>query len=203
METLTSHDNAAIPFRVPEAYRLMSIMDTEVYDYFVAGNYTATNREWVRQSVEQQWNRAIQRHDDRFQALPTSVFYEKSLGIFTPESASDLYIGWPFRSAGWALGGLSCFTSVFFALWVWKHQHERVVRASQPIFLWMLCAGTFVMALCIFPFGIEDDIAPERAVDVSCMASIWFYSFGYTTTFSALFSKIWRINQVCDILPEL
>jgi ABC-type glycerol-3-phosphate transport system substrate-binding protein len=196
LRDLTESANVADPFRVPNAYGLLSDLDTRVYDYLVAGNFTPSNRRQLRQSVEQSWARTIQQRDGQFQAIPTSAFYERSLGTFSPAPPSDQYIELPLRLLGWSLGGISCMTSLFFALWVWKYRNERVVRASQPNFLWMLCAGTFVMAFSIFPYGVEDDIASDRTADMACMSAMWFYSLGYVITFSALFSKMWRMNRV-------
>ena len=196
MEELTSSENGAIPFRVPGAFSLLSELDSRVYDYLLGGNYSDTNRINVRKSVEESWGRHIRKQDNQFGAIPTSVFYEKSLGIFTSESSPDLYIGTVARYTGWSLGAISCFFSAYCAFWVWKNQQRRVIRASQPMFLYLVCLGTFLMAACIFPVGIEDDIATQQVVDISCMATLWLYSVGYVVIFCALFSKIWRVTQV-------
>jgi ABC-type glycerol-3-phosphate transport system substrate-binding protein len=196
MEELTSNENAAIPFRVPGAFPLLADLDNRVYNYLLDGNYSSTKRADLRKSVEKTWDRQILRRDSQFGAISTSIFYEKSLGIFTAEPSSDLYIGSVARYIGWGFGGISCLLSLYCALWVWKNQGRRVVICSQPIFLWLVCFGTFVMAACVFPFGIEDDNASQNVADIACMASFWFYSLGYVLIFCALFSKIWRVNQV-------
>ena len=196
MEELTAHGNVAIPLRIPNAYQMLSDADTKVYDYLLAGNYTEANRQHLLERVEYSWQRIIERHDDRVYAVPTATFYEKSLGTFTPEPASDLYIGGALRSVGWTMGCICVFTSISMAFWVWRNTEERVIRASQRIFLWMICAGTLVMGSTIFLIGLEDDIAPTFVVSASCMTSVWLYSFGFVLTYSALFSKMWRINKV-------
>ena len=94
------------------------------------------------------------------------------------------------------MGCICVFTSISMAFWVWRNTEERVIRASQRIFLWMICAGTLVMGSTIFLIGLEDDIAPTFVVSASCMTSVWLYSFGFVLTYSALFSKMWRINKV-------
>lgn len=68
--------------------------------------------------------------------------------------------------------------------------------ASQPVFLYLICAGTFVMASSVFTLGIEDDIASDELTSVTCMASYWLYSLGFTAVISTLFSKMWMIGQV-------
>lgn len=38
------------------------------------------------------------------------------------------------------------FCSLIFATWTWRNRTNQVVRASQPIFLIIICIGTFGMA---------------------------------------------------------
>ena len=68
--------------------------------------------------------------------------------------------------------------------------------ASQPVFLYLICAGTCVMASSVFTLGIEDDIASVDVAGASCIATYWLYSLGFTAVISALFSKMWMLGQV-------
>lgn len=193
---LAASNNAATPLRVPTSFRLLSEVDNHVYKYLAEGSFSDSSRQSVRESIEASMDRIIVAHDEVSFSLPTTTLYQKSLGTFTPEYRSDIYIGDIWRYIGWSFGGVSCLCSIFFALWAWRYQHEPVVLATQTIFLYMICGGTFLMAGTIFTFGIEDDIADPRNVERSCMASMWLYALGYSLIFSAHFSKIWRINRV-------
>jgi ABC-type glycerol-3-phosphate transport system substrate-binding protein len=199
IESLTTDEsNAAIPFRIPEALTMWTELDTGVHDYLLADNYTQDNRQQFRIRMEETWERIMDQHDNHqgVDAVPLSIFYQQSLGTFTPAAASDLYIGQSFRVVGWTLGGIGMCLSITMACWVYYYRNKRVIRASQPMFLWMVCAGTLLMSSSIFPFGIEDDIVSDQGADMACMSGIWLYSLGFVTAFSALFSKIWRINRV-------
>ena len=44
--------------------------------------------------------------------------------------------------------------------------------------------------------SIDDGIASERGCDIKCMATPWLLSMGACIVFSALFSKLWRLNQL-------
>jgi hypothetical protein len=79
----------------------------------------------------------------------------------------------------------------------------KPISASQPMFLWMVCAGTLIMVSSIFPFGIEDDIASYQASSIGCMAGPWLFCIGFVATFSALFSKIWLISRVSSCSRSL
>ena len=195
---ITSNENGAIPFRIPLALDMWIDLDNRVYNYLQARNFSQVNRETLRISVEESWQRIIEIHDYGYRtpAVPLAIFYEKSLNVFMPESSDNLYIGQALRAGGWFLALLSMLFSCGLAIWVYCYQKEPVIRASQPIFLYMICAGTFVMATAIFPYGVEDDIVPQEGANVACTAGTWMYSLGIITTFTALFSKTWKITRV-------
>jgi ABC-type branched-subunit amino acid transport system substrate-binding protein len=99
------------------------------------------------------------------------------------------------RSVCWALSGALVVLSVYCAVWTIMRRKTPVVRASQPIFLGILCAGTFMMSCSIIPTTFQEPL-PRRLLDVGCMLDKYLFSVGFSTTFAALFSKTWRINIV-------
>ncbi|KAG7352162.1 7 transmembrane sweet-taste receptor of 3 GCPR [Nitzschia inconspicua] len=199
IESLTNNSNAATPFRIPNAFELLSDLDNRVYEYLIQGDYSTDSRQRMAQSAEKSWQTSIRMYDARGLGLPSHVFHAKSIGSYVPETASEIYIGSGARGIGWGLGGLSCLASLWLALWVVKNRNERVIRASQPIFLLMVCLGTFVMASSIFPFGIEDDLASYKGCSIACMAALWCFCIGFAITFSVLFSKIWLVISVLRV----
>jgi len=98
------------------------------------------------------------------------------------------------RPAGLALCGIAMFGSIFFLAWCWYYRNNMVVRKSQPFFLQMICIGTCIMASSIIPLGIDDSVAQQPTLNRACNLVPWLFSIGFTTAFSALFSKIRRIN---------
>lgn len=60
----------------------------------------------------------------------------------------------------------------------------------------MLSVGTIIMALAIVTMSIDDDNASSEAADKACMATPWLASMGFIISFSALFSKIWRVTKI-------
>jgi hypothetical protein len=99
------------------------------------------------------------------------------------------------RSVCWALSGALILLSVYCAVWTIVRRKMPVVRASQPIFLVMLCAGTFMMSCSIIPTTFQEPL-PQRLLDVACMLDIYLFSVGFSVTFAALYAKTWRINSV-------
>ena len=105
------------------------------------------------------------------------------------------WISTPIRAVGLTLMVVVISTSMGFGLWTYLLRKNKVVRASQPMFLYIICAGTIVLALAILPLSIDDRIASFRACNATCMSLPWLLSVGFSVTFSALFSKTWRIHK--------
>ena len=48
----------------------------------------------------------------------------------------------------------------------------------------------------IYRLFLPKKVASERGCDVACMSKFWLVSVGFCLTFTALFSKLWRVNRV-------
>ena len=102
----------------------------------------------------------------------------------------------PIRAGGLALMSIVMITSVAFAIWTHRNRKARVVRASQPIFLILLCVGAVILSSAIIPLSIDDSVASPSGCNIACMATPWLSSIGFTVVFSALFSKLHRVHKV-------
>ena len=100
------------------------------------------------------------------------------------------------RPVGLTMAAFSMLLSIALSVWVGINRKAAVIRKSQPIFLVMICIGTLLMASAIIPLSIDDSIASYETCTNACIASPWLLSIGFTTTFSALFAKIYRINTL-------
>jgi hypothetical protein len=99
------------------------------------------------------------------------------------------------RSICWVLSGSVILLSFYCIVFTIRRRKTPTVRASQPIFLVLLCTGTFIMACSIIPATLQEPVS-ERGLDIACMLDIYLFSSGFSMTFAALFSKTWRINIV-------
>jgi len=97
---------------------------------------------------------------------------------------------------GYIAFSIVAISSISVAIWVWFRRDTRIVRSSQPYFLIMICMGTLVLGLSIIPLTADDHNSSQRAADAACMSFPWILFLGFTTVFSALFSKTWRIHQI-------
>ena len=195
-------ENVVIDIKFPMADKLISILDNEVFEHLkdtktgnIAAKDLATKRQQVVNKITTQWKNIITTYDAKDStSIPTLEAYQRNRGVYAPDINLNQLKN--VRWVGFSLAALVIIVSLGFAIWVNLHRQVRVVRASQPPFLIMICFGTFIMALSLFPLGIDDEIATVQMCDVACMAGPWLIALGFTFTFSALFSKIWRINWI-------
>jgi 7 transmembrane sweet-taste receptor of 3 GCPR len=105
--------------------------------------------------------------------------------------------------------GLMSIVSCFWTYW---YQHKPIVKASQPVFLYLISFGCFILASSIIPTmmqgeyryvqdrmnGVLTDIPNPniRQLDAACMAFPWLAGLGFSIVFSALFAKIWRVKKL-------
>jgi len=106
------------------------------------------------------------------------------------------YLPIGIRSVGFAFVAVAMVCALSCGVWTQVYSKDRVVIASQPFFLGLICCGCLIMASSIVPLSIDDGIVHADGCSIACMAFPWLLSIGFTATFSALFSKIWRLNKV-------
>jgi gamma-aminobutyric acid type B receptor len=101
---------------------------------------------------------------------------------------------------GFVCFGLVALCAAGFVLWTFYHRASLVVQAAQPFFLVMVAGGVLLMASSLVPLSFDDggeseSMSHTRSVGI-CMSVPWLAFTGFTVTFSALFSKTWRVNQM-------
>ncbi len=100
---------------------------------------------------------------------------------------------------GFTCFGLVALTCLACMAWTLYNRRCMVVTAAQPFFLMMTAGGVLIMASALVPLSFDDKGDPDsmsttRSIGI-CMSIPWLAFTGFTVTFSALFSKTWRVNQ--------
>lgn len=114
-----------------------------------------------------------------------------------PDLQTDyMYIGTPLRICVWLLMASSICMSIGFMAWTFLNRKQKVVQVSQPFFLYIICIGTILMSLSVIPKGYDEEVRSLRWVNRGCMVFPWLIVVGFSISFSALFAKTWRINQL-------
>jgi len=109
---------------------------------------------------------------------------------------NQLTIG--IRVIGLTIAAIIFALALFFGVWTKRNCKERVVKASQPEFLYMICGGAIILGSTIIPLSIDDSVATISGCDRACLSIPWLFNFGFITMFSALFAKTWRLNKAMD-----
>ena len=98
------------------------------------------------------------------------------------------------RVTGMVFMSISLIQAIGLAFWVLWYRRDPVVKAMQPLFLFLLCFGTIITNFGIVPLGANDDNTTN--IEGACLATDWLLNTGNVITLSALFSKLWRVNQI-------
>jgi len=116
------------------------------------------------------------------------------------------YLGPGIRAYAYALFGIVVITSVGLASWTIINRKKRIVAASQPFFLCLLCFGSLVLRASLLTVPVDhgptqigqcrvDDLDP---CGMACTATIWLVSLGLSIMFSALLAKTMRVNRIMN-----
>jgi hypothetical protein len=199
-----NHENVVIDIRFPTASQIMSILDFEFHDYLNATflnlipvSEREARRKQVVDSITTQWMQVINTYDA---AGTTEVdileSYQRLMGVYVKDVKYTRIN--KIRGFGFSLATLLIVSALAFALWTFAYRESRVIKASQPFFLIMICVGIIVLASTMIVMGIDDTIASTRGASMACMAAPWLVSMGWTIVFSALYAKLRRVNMVYE-----
>ena len=150
----------------------------------------AINVEEVREVVKDNLNAALVGSKSVEEALADGQAGMKRV-IF-----GDLNQLGKIRIFGYVLFGTTILLSLLFCLWTFLYRNTRVVMASQPFFLYMIIVGCVILASAVIPLSIDDGVASVETCTSSCRVLPWLLAIGFTIIFSALYSKIRRLNIV-------
>lgn len=84
-------------------------------------------------------------------------------------------------------------------IWLYYYRNNTLVNVSQPIFLFLIIAGSIISILAIIPMASQTgyrDSEDIHLVDAACMAVPWLWGIGFALTFSALFAKVRRVKKL-------
>lgn len=113
--------------------------------------------------------------------------------VLPPLQVNNNLIG-NLRVVGFVLFGIVVVTATSFASWMYINRKVRVVRVSQPMFLILVAVGVVIMTSSMIPLSFDD--SDHVNTTASCMSIPWLTFTGFSTTFSALFAKTWRVNRI-------
>lgn len=109
------------------------------------------------------------------------------------------YLSKGVQTTGIILSSLALSFSISCCIWVFINRKHKLLRASQPAFLYLLCFGAaFVAPSVLFISFDEDKGVSEEQLSKMCSAFPWFFVIGYLTMYCALFCKLWRLSKLLN-----
>lgn len=101
-----------------------------------------------------------------------------------------------FRAIGLALMAVGLLLVGLSALWVFLHRHHTVVVAAQPAFLYTLLLGAAMVVSVVWITSFDESYGwTQPQLSRACVVSVWIDALGHMLAFSALFTKLWRVNR--------
>jgi len=80
---------------------------------------------------------------------------------------------------------------------LWYFRKDGPVLAAQPPFLALLCAGALLMSTAIFTLSWDESFGwSNTSLSIACSLTPWFFFAGHLLMFSAMFTKLWRLDRV-------
>ena len=105
------------------------------------------------------------------------------------------YLNQGLRVTGLTLMSIAMVSSIASASWIWVHHKHRLLVASQPVFLYLICFGCIVQASAIFSISFDESNGwTEEQLDSACMATPWLIALGSIIVYAALFTKMFRVS---------
>ena len=122
------------------------------------------------------------------------IFYDLTSTVPTPvrETLDFNYLSNGIRITGFIFVGISLIIIAISASWVFIRRKKRIVTASQPQFLYLLCFGATLQAVSLIFASFDEDWRGWSADQLSrtCAAIPWFFVIGYLVQYCAIFSKV-------------
>jgi hypothetical protein len=112
-------------------------------------------------------------------------------------SASQNFLTVGVRFVGLFFMSCAIFLSIVAALWVFLCGESRVVRASQPFFLFLICLGTAIESSTVFLISVDESYGwSQDGLSAACVGLPWFFVTAHIMVYGALATKLWRVHRV-------
>lgn len=114
----------------------------------------------------------------------------------SPVHVNHNYINRITRGTALTFCSIAICSAIGFAIWTWMNRNTRVVKASQPFFLYVICFGVVILASKVIPSTMDQKMASKSALDKGCNGVVWLFCLGVSLILSALWAKTFRINRI-------
>ena len=192
--------NVVTDIRFPSAPKIYTELDRKTHDFLknvhdglVPESELENEIDRVVDDITRSWEIIIQ-ENDATATIPALEVYQRIRGVYSIEVDNN-YLD-KMGIYGNVLVGLILLAAILFMCWTFLARKSFVVRASQPFFLALICAGAIILGSSIITLGLDDGAVGEEAASRACMATPWLMFMGWSLLSSALGAKLHRVNIV-------
>jgi len=97
------------------------------------------------------------------------------------------------KQFGYVLVAITWLLCIIVTIWLGINRNEKLVKNSQPEFLFLLILGVIISNVSILALMVDEGGLSIMTTDVGCMIFPWFYTIGFMLGYFALFAKTYRI----------
>jgi 7 transmembrane sweet-taste receptor of 3 GCPR len=109
---------------------------------------------------------------------------------------SDVLPHYKYGKIATSLSAIGMITCALVLMLVVLSRHEKIIKKSQPVFIYIFIVGAFMMNLCIIAM-----IGPNT--DSSCLLRPWCINISSTIMFAPLLMKLHRIDMLFRLSKKL
>lgn len=176
-----ANPNAAIDLRFAGGDDIYNALAEEVQEYLELTRLgqlpeSEVERQALRlqiaDKISERFTQIVNEEDAKPEtAVPIIEQYQRDLGVFVP-AVNTNQLG-DLRIVGMVLLAIALACALSFGLWIFVQRSNKVVRYSQPFFLYLLCAGAIVMSCAILPLSIDDSFYGQATDDCPGCDKAW------------------------------
>lgn len=134
------------------------------------------------------------------QIIPTNLVSYNLIPLELPDVDFDQNLIGNLKYLGYTSFGVVGVAALACMIWTAMNRNLPVVKAAQPFFLYMVASGVLILVSAVLPLSFDDggdlEALDETSKVAICMSVPWLAFSGFTITFSALFSKTWRVTRL-------
>ncbi|XP_065170312.1 gamma-aminobutyric acid type B receptor subunit 1 isoform X2 [Atheta coriaria] len=92
-----------------------------------------------------------------------------------------------------SIGILVAIGLIIFNIW---NSHRRVIQSSHPVCNTIMLVGVIVCLTSVYLLGLDGRFVAPEAYPSVCQTRTWLITFGFTLSYGAMFSKVWRVHRL-------
>ncbi|CAH0385419.1 unnamed protein product [Bemisia tabaci] len=96
----------------------------------------------------------------------------------------------------WTISIIGILVAICLIAFNMCYSHRRVIQTSHPKCNTIMLIGIVICLSSVFLLGLDGQFVSEDVYPFVCQARAWFLSIGFTLSFGAMFSKIWRVHRL-------